>query len=353
VIPFRDAAKQDGVMIVQQLGISGTPTIERVVYDGNRWMLTLQTAGPSIDYRYTLMADGSLLRTHIVREPTLYAETSKFSNGAWQPYKLFPIQVTSLTAEDTVGNVALYEHRDGVYAELSVARPSGSPGDYPCGAGSVVQLSGSSSAGSTLTGTRIKQTYCSVHQLLAFSNALNEIVVTANGSLSRLNGDPSFPHASVRTGGEWVESNVYLNSASSQYHAYTDRGQLMAFGQFNATQATYDPTQLGLLEGESIVTLKRESDGTLRPAIGYSGPISQTAQIAAMKFYPLLSSAASTWSLFERLGVGLYLEHVDFAPDDYNATHVIESGNAQFVVLQKGFPGAADPGVVRVKWRSR
>ena len=348
-IPFRDSVKQDGVMVVIPLA---DRTVTQVVYDGNRWMLPVTTLGPPRDF--TLMADGSLLRTRVVSDPAPYVEASRFSNGEWQSYKQFPLEIAALTPADKLGRVRLYEYRDGIYGELRVARESDMVGLYPCGEGSVIALSGASVGGSTLAGTRNTPTYCTPNGL-AGSNELRDITALASGGLARLCCSGFFPVASVRTAGAWVESNIGLNSASSGNHAYTNQGDLVAYGH---VKSTYDPLVdpgTNVYEGATLITFQRESDGVQRPAMGrYAGPISQTAQFAIMQNYAAGLASSPGWNVYERLTFASYLERTDFASSAFDRAYAIESGNSQYSVFLKGTGNtASNPRLVTVKWRSR
>ncbi len=140
--------------------------------------------------------------------------------------------------------------------------------------------------------------------------------------------------------GQWVESVIRLGSNSSESHGYTDQGALVAFG----TTDTTGPAQ-SVLEGSTPVKITRASDGSQRLATGnWSGPISEAAQFAILR-----DAAAPSLAFYERIGPASYLEHTDFTAA-YPVTHAIESGNAQYAVLQGGFDATA---VFRVKWRTR
>lgn len=347
VLPFRDPLKQDGVMLVTRTA-DGTQTA--AIYDGSRITVLDVLAGSSVDHAFTISGDGSLLRSRTVREPSLRVEVSKFSNGAWQSYKQFPINVAGTTAADTVGSVSVYEYRDGVFAEMVVTRPSDTQGLYPCGSGSYTQLSGASANGSTLSGARPDQTYCTPLGL-AGQRRLREITALANGGLAFLCCTQPFPVAYTRIGGAWVESNIALNSSSSDYHAYTTQGDLIAYAY--PKRETAGTEGVNLFEGSTVVNLRRESDGSQRAATGrWGGPISQSAQFAVMRDYA--NTSMTTWSVYERLGSALYLERPDFDSGDYRYAYAFESGNAQYAVAEKGVGFSAnDPQMVRVKWRSR
>ncbi len=133
VFAFRDKLKEDGLMVVTTLP---DRTLTHVVYGGTRWMLPVTTIEPPRS-GYTLTADGTLLRSRLQTQPTLLGEVSKFSDGQWQSYKEFPIQVAGLTAADQFGLLETYEHRDGVYGAFGVYRPSPTPGMYACGPGNL------------------------------------------------------------------------------------------------------------------------------------------------------------------------------------------------------------------------
>lgn len=338
VFPFRDKLKEDGLMVITTMS---DRSLTHVVYGGTRWMLPVTTMEPPRS-GYTLTADGTLLRSRLQTQPTLQGEVSKFSDGQWQSYKQFLIQVAGLTAADQFVGLEIYEYRDGVYGALGVFRRSPTPGMYPCTV-NWLDLSGGLTTGSTLSGTRGEQLYCTVHGLLG-RNDIRLVTVASNGSLQGLIGTRSFPHAYSMVTGQWVESVVRLRSNSSKWHGYTDQGALVAFGTTAAvgTDGQFDSS---VFEGSTPVKITRASDGSQRLATGsWSGPISETAQFAILR-----DAAAPSLAFYERVGPASYLERTDFTAA-YPPTHAIESGNAQYAVLQGGFDATA---VFRVKWRAR